>query len=151
MECFRLIPRIVPQSKMWLIVWRRLQLREKPTWKGHRSWACRCRSPVGPQLHCPISTEVWSFSNRLVDRTKFAVVIEEPIHSQVDKMNMQTARRPDEMNHQSHPAASNVAGGGGGLFGSLKGQAGSLFKNIKDTSSKVMQTVQAWVNWFFVV
>ncbi len=58
-------------------------------------------------------------------------------------MNMQTARRPDEMNHQSHPAASNVAGGGGGLFGSLKGQAGSLFKNIKDTSSKVMQTVQA--------
>ena len=31
---------------------------------------------------------------------------------------------------------------GPGLFSSLKGGAGSLFKNLKDTSSKVMQTVQ---------
>lgn len=30
----------------------------------------------------------------------------------------------------------------GGLFSSIKGGAGSLFKNLKDTSSKVMQTVQ---------
>lgn len=32
--------------------------------------------------------------------------------------------------------------GGGGLFSSLKGGAGSFLKNLKDTSSKVMQTVQ---------
>ncbi|XP_045108422.1 cyclin-G-associated kinase-like isoform X2 [Portunus trituberculatus] len=46
----------------------------------------------------------------------------------------------------SHPAASVGGGGGGGsggggLFSSLKGYSGSIFKNIKDTSSKVMQTV----------
>lgn len=35
--------------------------------------------------------------------------------------------------------------GGAGLFGSLRGQAGSLFKNLKDTSAKVVQTVQAYV------
>ncbi|XP_053679753.1 cyclin-G-associated kinase [Anopheles nili] len=33
-------------------------------------------------------------------------------------------------------------GGGGGLFSSIKGGAGSFLKNLKDTSSKVMQTVQ---------
>ncbi|XP_053682884.1 cyclin-G-associated kinase [Sabethes cyaneus] len=32
--------------------------------------------------------------------------------------------------------------GGGGLLSSIKGGAGSFFKNLKDTSSKVMQTVQ---------
>jgi cyclin G-associated kinase len=31
---------------------------------------------------------------------------------------------------------------GGGLFSSIKGGAGSFLKNLKDTSSKVMQTVQ---------
>lgn len=30
----------------------------------------------------------------------------------------------------------------GGLFSSIKGGAGSFLKNLKDTSSKVMQTVQ---------
>lgn len=29
-----------------------------------------------------------------------------------------------------------------GLFSSLKGGAGSFLKNLKDTSNKVMQTVQ---------
>lgn len=29
-----------------------------------------------------------------------------------------------------------------GLFSSLKGGAGSFLKNLKDTSSKVMQTMQ---------
>ncbi len=43
-----------------------------------------------------------------------------------------------QMQHQYHTPPS----AGPGLFSSLKGGAGSLFKNIKDTSSKVMQTVQ---------
>uniref|UniRef100_A0A2M4B9T6 Cyclin-G-associated kinase n=1 Tax=Anopheles marajoara TaxID=58244 RepID=A0A2M4B9T6_9DIPT len=41
-----------------------------------------------------------------------------------------------------NPAGSVGAGGGGGLFSSIKGGAGSFLKNLKDTSSKVMQTVQ---------
>lgn len=35
-----------------------------------------------------------------------------------------------------------MVGAGGGLFSSIKGGAGSFLKNLKDTSSKVMQTVQ---------
>ncbi|XP_039275916.1 cyclin-G-associated kinase [Nilaparvata lugens] len=44
------------------------------------------------------------------------------------------------------PAAMNAGGGGGGggggLFSSIKGGAGSFLKNLKDTSSKVVQSVQ---------
>lgn len=36
----------------------------------------------------------------------------------------------------------SVGIGGGGLFSSIKGGAGSFLKNLKDTSSKVMQTMQ---------
>lgn len=36
----------------------------------------------------------------------------------------------------------NNNGAGSGLFSSIKGGAGSFLKNLKDTSSKVMQTVQ---------
>ncbi|XP_055639896.1 cyclin-G-associated kinase [Toxorhynchites rutilus septentrionalis] len=43
--------------------------------------------------------------------------------------------------HQPPPMAAHV-GGGSGLFSSIKGGAGSFLKNLKDTSSKVMQTVQ---------
>ena len=38
--------------------------------------------------------------------------------------------------------ANQAASSGGGLFSSIKGGAGSFLKNLKDTSSKVMQTVQ---------
>lgn len=70
--------------------------------------------------------------------------LEEPLHNQVDKMNLHASRRPEELNHHGQPGHStSAAAAGGGLFGSLKSQAGGLFKNIKDTSSKVMQTVQA--------
>lgn len=41
---------------------------------------------------------------------------------------------------QQYPATSSNAGSG--LFSSIKGNAGNFFKNLKDTSSKVMQTVQ---------
>eukprot|EP00106_Octopus_bimaculoides_P013233 XP_014780675.1 PREDICTED: cyclin-G-associated kinase-like [Octopus bimaculoides] len=45
---------------------------------------------------------------------------------------------PSEMNQSSYPAS-----GASQLFSSLKGAGGSLFKNIKDASSKVMETVSA--------
>lgn len=41
---------------------------------------------------------------------------------------------------QNQPAVQQPAAGG--LFSSIKGGAGSFLKNLKDTSSKVMQTVQ---------
>ncbi|KRT79243.1 protein kinase [Oryctes borbonicus] len=44
-------------------------------------------------------------------------------------------------NKQPEPQKS-IPSGGGGLFSSLKGVSGSFFKNLKDTSSKVMQTMQ---------
>ncbi|XP_029716298.2 cyclin-G-associated kinase [Aedes albopictus] len=47
------------------------------------------------------------------------------------------------VHHYPHPQPMvGAAGGGGGLFSSIKGGAGSFLKNLKDTSSKVMQTVQ---------
>lgn len=45
---------------------------------------------------------------------------------------------------QANPAyvqANNMANNGS-LFGSLKGGAGSFLKNLKEQSSRVMQTVQ---------
>ncbi|XP_031789638.1 cyclin-G-associated kinase isoform X2 [Nasonia vitripennis] len=44
--------------------------------------------------------------------------------------------------HQGLPHQKLPGHQSSGLFSSLKGGAGSLFRNIKDTSSKVMQTVQ---------
>uniref|UniRef100_A0A336MIR6 CSON002152 protein n=1 Tax=Culicoides sonorensis TaxID=179676 RepID=A0A336MIR6_CULSO len=41
-----------------------------------------------------------------------------------------------------HQYQQNAGAGGSGLFSSIKGGAGSFLKNLKDTSSKVMQTVQ---------
>ncbi|KAG7299615.1 hypothetical protein JYU34_016600 [Plutella xylostella] len=43
---------------------------------------------------------------------------------------------------QYHPPPQAPMNSGGGLFSSIKGGAGSFLKNLKDTSSKVMQTVQ---------
>jgi hypothetical protein len=44
------------------------------------------------------------------------------------------------------PATAQAGGGGGGgLFSSLRGGAGNFLKNLKDTTGKVMQTVQQWV------
>lgn len=54
--------------------------------------------------------------------------------------NIQTAAPPQSIPHDSYN--TNAAVGGSGLFSSLKGGAGSLFKNLKDTSSKVIQSVQ---------
>lgn len=43
---------------------------------------------------------------------------------------------------QRFPGPQMAPGGGGGLFSSIKGGAGSFLKNLKDTSSKVINTVQ---------
>lgn len=48
---------------------------------------------------------------------------------------------PHRLSFDSY-STNNATAAGSGLFSSLKGGAGSLFKNIKDTSSKVIQTVQ---------
>lgn len=37
---------------------------------------------------------------------------------------------------------SGASGVGGGLFSQLKGGAGSFLRNLKDTSTKVVQSVQ---------
>ncbi|KAK7579810.1 hypothetical protein V9T40_000439 [Parthenolecanium corni] len=51
--------------------------------------------------------------------------------------NEQNGRRPSA--GYTNPSSS----GGGGLFSQIRGGAGSLFKNLKDTSTKVVQSVQS--------
>lgn len=51
--------------------------------------------------------------------------------------------RPPAAPHY-HPPQQQIPATGG-LFSSIKDGAGSFLKNLKDTSSKVMQTVQQWV------
>jgi hypothetical protein len=46
---------------------------------------------------------------------------------------------------QGMQVTAQVGGSGGGLFSSLRGGAGNFLKNLKDTTGKVMQTVQQWV------
>lgn len=50
-------------------------------------------------------------------------------------------QHPGNAQHMNHHNLGNNAAGSG-LFSSIKGGAGSFLKNLKDTSSKVMQTVQ---------
>ncbi|GFR28810.1 cyclin-G-associated kinase [Trichonephila clavata] len=49
---------------------------------------------------------------------------------------------PSSVNSDAVYAQANNMAGGPGLFGSLKGGAGSFLKNLKEQSSRVMQTVQ---------
>lgn len=64
----------------------------------------------------------------------------------VNHLNRSIPQRPPDItrinnsHHQDVPVSVGI--GGGGLFSSIKGGAGSFFKNLKDTSSKVMQTMQ---------
>lgn len=79
---------------------------------------------------------------------KVQVIMEEPVHVVPHKphpprpaeppkiQNVNPALQTHQLHQQNNPAVS------GGLFSSLKGGAGSFLKNLKDTSSKVMQTVQ---------
>lgn len=49
---------------------------------------------------------------------------------------------PQSLHHDSYHDSYGGAASGSSLFSSIKGGAGSFLKNLKDTSSKVMQTVQ---------
>ncbi|KAI4460462.1 auxilin/cyclin g-associated kinase-related [Holotrichia oblita] len=65
----------------------------------------------------------------------------------VSHNNPQPPPRPAPVQHPppnrpQPPEQKAASSGGGGLFSSLKGGAGSFLKNLKDTSSKVMQTMQ---------
>lgn len=53
-------------------------------------------------------------------------------------------RQAQGQQEQQYGAGPSTGAGGGGIFSfsSIKGGAGSFLKNLKDTSSKVMQTVQ---------
>lgn len=42
-------------------------------------------------------------------------------------------------------SGASSGGGGGGLFSQIRGGAGSFLKNLKDTSTKVVQSVQQYV------
>ncbi|KAK9506854.1 hypothetical protein O3M35_008714 [Rhynocoris fuscipes] len=53
-----------------------------------------------------------------------------------------TFDRPPNPQIPLMPSANVGGGGGGGLFSQIKGGAGSFLKNLRDTSSKVVQTVQ---------
>ncbi len=53
--------------------------------------------------------------------------------------NESNSRRP------SGGYVNPLSSSGAGLFSQIKGGAGSLFKNLKDTSSKVVQSVQSYV------
>lgn len=58
---------------------------------------------------------------------------------------MSRCSRPPPVQHHPPPSAVPPSGGGGsggGLFSTIKGGAGSFFKGLKDTSSKVVQSVQ---------
>lgn len=54
----------------------------------------------------------------------------------------QAAQQSQHHQSRSQHGAHLTAQAGGGLFSSLRGGAGSFLKNLKDTTGKVMQTVQ---------
>lgn len=54
----------------------------------------------------------------------------------------QEIRQAPSVQQPTNQAAVQQPAAGGGLFSSIKGGAGNFLKNLKDTSSKVMQTVQ---------
>uniref|UniRef100_A0A182JVP8 Cyclin-G-associated kinase n=1 Tax=Anopheles christyi TaxID=43041 RepID=A0A182JVP8_9DIPT len=88
--------------------------------------------PGGP---VPVSSD-GSLRNKYPQRPPDPVRNVPPIHSGP------TPYPTPQTQQFSQPVPSAMAGGGGGLFSSIKGGAGSFLKNLKDTSSKVMQTVQ---------
>ncbi|XP_058808939.1 cyclin-G-associated kinase isoform X2 [Phymastichus coffea] len=71
-----------------------------------------------------------------------------PVAAQQPHQHQQPMPPPQQSQSQSSlaqnpkPTVGHHTSASAGLFSSIKGGAGSLFKNIKDTSSKVMQTVQ---------
>lgn len=94
----------------------------------------------------------WSIIFKIVIWTLdfwFSAVNKEPVGNRQDVPNSRPpepvrppppARPPPVPPHSAPiPPPKDYSGG---LFSSIKGGAGSFLKNLKDTSSKVMQTVQ---------
>uniref|UniRef100_A0A069DZQ8 Cyclin-G-associated kinase n=1 Tax=Panstrongylus megistus TaxID=65343 RepID=A0A069DZQ8_9HEMI len=72
------------------------------------------------------------------------VVNSSPVHN-ISANNSPRSRSPAlsrPPNPQIPMASSAGSGGSGGLFSQIKGGAGSFLKNLRDTSSKVVHTVQ---------
>ncbi|XP_055696686.1 cyclin-G-associated kinase [Lutzomyia longipalpis] len=70
-----------------------------------------------------------------------------PVHRPAPPRPSEAPRKPVQMppntNHPPmDPYQQQQQHGGSGLFSSLRGGAGSFLKNLRDTSSKVMQTMQ---------
>lgn len=68
-----------------------------------------------------------------------------PPPPQFGNQNVDTSKVPAILTgHNHNQSDTNAVGGavGSGLFSSIRGGAGSFLKNLKDTSSKVMQTMQ---------
>ncbi|XP_069674893.1 cyclin-G-associated kinase isoform X3 [Periplaneta americana] len=63
-----------------------------------------------------------------------------PVHQPPPRSQQQMPPPQPPRSQQGMQIASQA--GGGGLFSSLRGGAGSFLKNLKDTTGKVMQTVQ---------
>lgn len=78
--------------------------------------------PSSPAHHSPVSSR------------KTSNEYESPLHQ--TSQHQQTVQYPPQ-----HMNANIANSGGAGLFNTLRGGAGSLLKNIRDTSSRVMQTV----------
>lgn len=64
-----------------------------------------------------------------------------PISPEVTDTRPPPPARPPAAPHYQPPLPQPPVNSGG-LFSSIRGGAGSFLKNLKDTSSKVMQTVQ---------
>lgn len=66
-----------------------------------------------------------------------------PVHQSSPRSQQQVTPHNQSRSQQSMQLASQAgSGSGGGLFSSLRGGAGNFLKNLKDTTGKVMQTVQ---------
>nr|XP_053649196.1 cyclin-G-associated kinase-like [Cherax quadricarinatus] len=86
-------------------------------------------------------------SNGRVSDRRSAVPDRPPARPPVPRSPLPQRPPPPGSQPQQGMSGQNVqpqqqpAAGGGGLFSSIKGYSGSIFKNLKDTSSRVMQTV----------
>lgn len=90
---------------------------------------------VGKPLNSPLTETVVASTNS----NPAVNVPARPPPPQVKQEIRQVPVQPQQHQQQQMPQQAAV---GGGLFSSIKGGAGSFLKNLKDTSSKVMQSVQ---------
>uniref|UniRef100_A0A8W7PNF0 Cyclin-G-associated kinase n=1 Tax=Anopheles coluzzii TaxID=1518534 RepID=A0A8W7PNF0_ANOCL len=100
--------------------------------------------PAPPRPVCPPGGPVPVSSDGSL-RNKYPQRPPDPVrmgHANAPPLHSVPSPYPTPPAQQFSQPAAPPATGGGGLFSSIKGGAGSFLKNLKDTSSKVMQTVQ---------